>query len=207
MCLWNGFSVCVCNLEYSVPLSLHMYRSMFRPEVIRRVELCFFRPCKTSILASDVRNPPRGYPCWTLNFCLYKPCAMCLSGLHFQPCAGSEPDCNCCLSNKCTYMQLRSPEVTRGWIFTYQCTCISFPQCQSCFCMADSVFVSLWASEHRSRVQSQTLEQRRSFVSPSDEDLLLTFEDLQCCVAWARGTEELIWDTGDTTVALHYCML
>src|SRR4029434_948152 len=48
-----------------------------------------------------------------LNFCLYKPCAMCLSGLHFQPCAGSEPDCNCCLSNKYTYMQLRSPEVTR----------------------------------------------------------------------------------------------
>src|SRR4029434_8388903 len=33
--------------------------------------------------------------------------------LYFQPCAGSEPDCNCCLSNKCTYMQLRSPEVTR----------------------------------------------------------------------------------------------
>src|SRR4029434_10485691 len=33
--------------------------------------------------------------------------------LHFQPCAGSEPDCNCCLSNKYTYMQLRSPEVTR----------------------------------------------------------------------------------------------
>src|SRR4029434_1099713 len=26
-------------------LSLHMYKSMFRPEVIRRVELCFFRPC------------------------------------------------------------------------------------------------------------------------------------------------------------------
>src|SRR4029434_3729313 len=26
---------------------------------------------------------------------------------------GSEPDCNCCLSNKYTYMQLRSPEVTR----------------------------------------------------------------------------------------------
>ena len=90
-----------------------MYKSMFRPEVIRRVELCFFRPCKTSIRASDVRNPPRGYPYWTLNFCLYKPCAMCLSLLHFQPCAGSEPDCNCCLSNKYTYMQLRSPEVTR----------------------------------------------------------------------------------------------
>src|SRR4029434_1634821 len=38
---------------------------------------------------------------------------MCLSWLHFQPCAGSETDCNCCLSNKYTYMQLRSPEVTR----------------------------------------------------------------------------------------------
>ena len=50
-----------------------------------------------------------------LNFCLYKPCVMCLIWLHFQPCAGSEPDCNCCccLSNKYTYMQLRSPEVTR----------------------------------------------------------------------------------------------
>ena len=91
-----------------------MYKSMFRPEVIRRVELCFFRPCKTYILASDVRNSPRGYLCWTFNFCLYKPCAMCLSLLRFQPCVGSEPDCNCCyLSNKYTYMQLRSPEVTR----------------------------------------------------------------------------------------------
>src|SRR4029434_4416464 len=96
-----------------VLMHMHMYKSMFRPEVIRRVELCFFRPCKTSILASDVRNPPHGYPCCTLNFCLYKPCAMCLILFHFQPCAGSEPDCNCCLSNKYTYMQLRSPEVTR----------------------------------------------------------------------------------------------
>ena len=44
---------------------------------------------------------------------LYKPCAMCLILIHFQPCARSEPVCNCCLSNKYTYMQLRSPEVTR----------------------------------------------------------------------------------------------
>src|SRR4029434_231054 len=44
---------------------------------------------------------------------------MCLILLHIQPCAGSEPDCNCCLSNKCTYMQLRSSEVTRGWLDTY----------------------------------------------------------------------------------------
>src|SRR4029434_1741355 len=90
-----------------------MYKSMFRPEGIRRDELCFFRPCKTSILVSGVRNRVCGYPCGTLYLCLYKPCALCLSGLHFQPCAGSETDCNCCLSNKYTYMQLRSPEVTR----------------------------------------------------------------------------------------------
>src|SRR4029434_8590134 len=38
---------------------------------------------------------------------------MCLSGLHFHPCFVSEPNCNCCLSNKYTYMQLRSPELTR----------------------------------------------------------------------------------------------
>src|SRR4029434_10447089 len=49
----------------------------------------------------------------TLNFCLYKPCAMCLSWPHFHTCFVSEPNCNCCLSNKYTYMQLRSPEVTR----------------------------------------------------------------------------------------------
>src|SRR4029434_3143946 len=90
-----------------------MCKSMFGPEVIRRVELCFFRPCKTSILASDVRNPPRDYLCCTLNFCLYKPCAMCLSCIDFHSCFVSEPNCNCCLSNKYTYMQLRSPEVTR----------------------------------------------------------------------------------------------
>src|SRR4029434_6184820 len=38
---------------------------------------------------------------------------MCLSLLHFHPCFVSEPNCNCCLSNKYTYMQLRIPEVTR----------------------------------------------------------------------------------------------
>src|SRR4029434_6110331 len=48
-----------------------------------------------------------------LHFCLYKPCAMCLSLPHFQPCAGSEPDCNCGLSNKYTYMQLRSPSLCK----------------------------------------------------------------------------------------------
>src|SRR4029434_5989816 len=38
---------------------------------------------------------------------------MCLSLLHCHPCFVSEPDCNCCLSNKYIYMQLRSHEVTR----------------------------------------------------------------------------------------------
>src|SRR4029434_9214447 len=67
-----------------------------------------------------------------------------------------------------------------------------FPSVQSGFCMADCGFVSLWASEHSSTVQSQRLEQRRSperlefslrLVSPSDENLLLTFGVVQCCVA------------------------
>src|SRR4029434_5387381 len=44
---------------------------------------------------------------------VYKPCGLFGQWLRFQPCAWSEPDCNCCLSNKYTYMQLRSPEVTR----------------------------------------------------------------------------------------------
>src|SRR4029434_9855883 len=60
-----------------------------------------------------------------LNFCLYKPCAMCLSLLHFQPCAGSEPGCNCCLSYKYTYMQLRSPEVTRVNFHLSRCVTIA----------------------------------------------------------------------------------
>src|SRR4029434_1925091 len=94
-----------------VPLSLHMYKSMFRPEVIRR-----FR----TVLLPTLQNfhPCLGYQkstTWlsrcTLNFCLYTPCAMCLSWFHFHTCFVSEPNCNCCLSNK--YTQLRSPEVTR----------------------------------------------------------------------------------------------
>src|SRR4029434_5269633 len=48
-----------------------------------------------------------------LHFCLYKPCAMCLILLHFQPCAGSEPDCNGLCANKYTYMQLRSPSLCK----------------------------------------------------------------------------------------------
>src|SRR4029434_4766434 len=38
-------------------------------------------------------------------------CPGCLTDTGGNP--RSEPDCNCCLSNKYTYMQLRSPEVTR----------------------------------------------------------------------------------------------
>src|SRR4029434_6800530 len=91
-----------------------MYKTMFRPEVIRRFELCFFRPCaklpsvpQTSEIHHVVFAAER------LTFCLYKPCAMCLIWLHLHPWAVSEPDCKCCLSNKYTYVQLRSPEVTR----------------------------------------------------------------------------------------------
>src|SRR4029434_3439476 len=40
-------------------LSLHMYKSMFRPEVIIRVELCFFRPCAK--LPSLPRTPEIHY--------------------------------------------------------------------------------------------------------------------------------------------------
>ena len=83
---------------------------------------------------------------------LYKPCAMCLSGLHFQPCAGSEPDCNCCccLSNKYTYMQLRSPEVTRvnfhlsctiSW-FWWKCTLNNY--IKMCVAVENLFFCELW---------------------------------------------------------------
>ena len=51
-------------------------------------------------------------------------------------------------------------------------------------------------------VSLERLEFPLSLVSPSDEDLLLTFGVVQCCVAWAGETEELILDTGDTTVDL-----
>src|SRR4029434_6912790 len=84
----HGFSVFlrVCNLEYEVPLSLHMYKSMFRPEVIRRVELCFFRPCaklpslpRTSAIHHVVIPAELLFWCQrSLNFYLYKPCVMCL---------------------------------------------------------------------------------------------------------------------------------
>src|SRR4029434_9624511 len=108
----HGFSVFlrVCNLDYYVPLSLHMYKSMFRPEVIRRIELCFFQSCaKLPSLprASEIHHvaiPVERSTSVYINLvrCVYH---------RFQPCAGSEPDCNCCLSNKYTYMQLWSPKV------------------------------------------------------------------------------------------------
>ena len=76
-------------------------------------------------------------------------------------------------------------------------------------CMAVCGFVSLWASEHSSTVQSQTLEQRRSaerlefslcLVSPSGEDVCLSSGLPQYHVAQAGGTGELIWDAECTTV-------
>src|SRR4029434_923053 len=100
-------------LCFCMCVTLHMYKSMFRPEVIRRVELCFLRPCaRTPSLPRTSASHHVVFPaerCFSLLICLYKPCAMFLILLHFQPCAGSEPDCNCCcccLSNKYTYMQL-----------------------------------------------------------------------------------------------------
>src|SRR4029434_321721 len=92
-----------------------MYKSMFRPEVISfltdLVQNC--HPCNIGSLGRQ--RSTTWLSLLKTKLCLYKPCAMCLSGLHFQPCAGSDPDCNCCccLSNKYTCMQLRSPEVTR----------------------------------------------------------------------------------------------
>ena len=67
-----------------------MCKSMFGPEVIRRVELCFFRPCAklTSLQDREPRTSethhvviPADKLFWrqrTLNFYLYKPCVMCL---------------------------------------------------------------------------------------------------------------------------------
>src|SRR4029434_5975865 len=67
-----------------------MYKSMFGPEVIRRVELIFFRHYAKLTCLQD-REPrtsethhvviPADKLFWrqrTLNFYLYKPCAMCL---------------------------------------------------------------------------------------------------------------------------------
>src|SRR4029434_10164730 len=90
-----------------------MYKSMFRPEVTRRDELCFFQSCAKLPSLPRISEIHHVFISLNLNFCLYKPCAMCLSWLHFHTCFVSEPNCNCCLSNKYTYMQLRSPEVTR----------------------------------------------------------------------------------------------
>src|SRR4029434_10851925 len=96
-----------------------MYKSMFRPGVIRRIELCFFRPCaklsslqdrepRTSEIHHVVISAKRltsvyinlvrcVYHCFTLSLVLgVSPIAIVV-----------------CLINICTYMQLRSPEVTR----------------------------------------------------------------------------------------------
>src|SRR4029434_7250803 len=92
-----------------------------------------------------------------LNFCLYKPCAMCLSWLHFQPCAVSEPDCNCCcLSNKYTYMQLRSPEVTRvNFHLTITiASCVQTIEYYGPYTtpVSESVHCRLWFSHQREKV-------------------------------------------------------
>src|SRR4029434_4036847 len=97
-----------------MPLSLHMYKSMFRPEVIIRDELCFFRPCaklpslpRTSEIHHVVIPAERSTSVYiNLVRCVYH----CFT---FSLVLGGEPDCNCCLSNKYIYMQLRSHEVTR----------------------------------------------------------------------------------------------
>src|SRR4029434_1161559 len=80
-----------------------MYKSMFGPGVMRRVELCFFQPCAklTSLQDRESRTSethhvviPADKLFWhqrTLNFYLYKSCAMCLILLlsHLLQC-GSE---------------------------------------------------------------------------------------------------------------------
>src|SRR4029434_4884801 len=88
-----------------------MHKSMFRPEAIS-----FFRPCvklpslqyrepRTSEIHHVVIPAERSTSVYiNLVRCVYQ-------GFTFS--LGSETDCNCCLSNKYTYMQLRSPEVTR----------------------------------------------------------------------------------------------
>src|SRR4029434_10729295 len=79
------------------------------PEVIRRVELCFFRPCAKLTWRKVAKT---GKKTWSsgrqrsttwlslLNAKLLsiysKPCAMYLILLHFHHCAVSESDCNCC---------------------------------------------------------------------------------------------------------------
>src|SRR4029434_3901243 len=83
--------------------------------------------------------------CLSLSFCLYKPCAMCLSGLHFHTCFVSEPNCNCCLSNKYAYMQLRSPEVTRVNFHLSLCLCVCVFECLClCVCMSACVCVCVF---------------------------------------------------------------
>src|SRR4029434_8780587 len=91
-----------------------MYKSMFRPGVIRRIELCFFRPCaKLPSLprTSDIHHvviPDEIAPSGYINLvrCVYH-------FFTFSLVLGVSPIAIVVLSNKYTYMQLRSPEVTR----------------------------------------------------------------------------------------------
>src|SRR4029434_979646 len=87
-----------------------MYESMFRPEVIRRFELCFFRPCSSLPRMSEIQHvvisAERSTSVYTnLVQCVYH----CFT---FSLVLGVSPIAIVvCLIN--TYMQLRSPEVTR----------------------------------------------------------------------------------------------
>src|SRR4029434_6242766 len=81
---------------------------------------CMFRPEGTNCASSDLAKLPSLPRTSEIHHVVipaerstsvYINLVQCV---HFQPCAGREPGCNCCyLSNKYTYMQLRSPEVTR----------------------------------------------------------------------------------------------
>src|SRR4029434_5480615 len=90
------------------------YKSMFRPEVIRRVELCFFRPCaklpslpRTSEIHHVVFPAERSTSVYiNLARCVYH----CFT---FSLVLGVSPIAIVVCQNKYTYMQLRSPEVTR----------------------------------------------------------------------------------------------
>src|SRR4029434_9607429 len=109
-----------------------MYKSMFRPEVIRRIELCFFRPCAK--LPSLPRTKEIHYVVIPVerSTSVYINLVRCVyHGFTFSLVLGGEPDCNCCLSNKCTYMQLRSPEVIRVNFHLSHTAHIRYPQMQA----------------------------------------------------------------------------
>src|SRR4029434_2237717 len=110
-----------------------MCKSMFGPEVIRRVELCFFQPCVKLTSLQD-REPwtsethqviiPADKLFWrqrTLNFYLYKHCAMCLILLLWPAWMWVSPTSLLLLFNKYTYMQFRSPDSTLAPLRPAQC--------------------------------------------------------------------------------------